>query len=116
MMMIMERRKRKNKLRLTDKIINKFQNYYGIAVRATTGRTVEEMKKDIGAALYHCVQFDFEDQRHKKYQADIINDTHTYKSKVGIHRKIFSLVKPVFMELSDDSLLKKMSPWTDSEQ
>ena len=40
-------------------------------------------------------------------QADIINDTHTYKSKVGIHRKIFSLVKPVFMELSDDALLKK---------
>ena len=114
-----KKKKKKNnkKIRLTDKIINKLQNYYGIAVRATTGRTVEEMKKDIGAALYHCVQFDSEDQRHIfcpktamswcKYQADIINDTHTYKSKVGIHRKIFSLVKPVFMELSDDALLKK---------
>ena len=72
------------------------------------------MEKDIGAALYHCVQFDSEDQRHIfcpktvmswcKYQTDIINDTHTYKSKVGIHRKIFSLVKPVFVELTDVSM------------
>ena len=42
-----------------------------------------------------------------KYQADIINNTKTYKYKTGIHDKIFRLVKPVFMELSDDKLLKK---------
>ena len=42
-----------------------------------------------------------------KYQADIINNTNTYKYKTGIHNKIFRLVKPVFMELSDDELLKK---------
>ena len=33
------------KIRFTDKMINKLQNYYGIAVRASTGRTAEEMKR-----------------------------------------------------------------------
>ena len=33
------------KIRFTDKMINKLQNYYGIAVHASTGRTVEEMKR-----------------------------------------------------------------------
>ena len=75
------------------------------------------MKRDIAAALYHCCEFNTDEQRHMfcpkndmswcKYQADIINNTNTYKYKTGIHNKIFRLVKPVFMELSDDELLKK---------
>ena len=110
-------KKKKKKLYLTDKIINKLQNYYGIAVRACTGRTVEEMKCDIGAALYHCSEVDTDDQRHMfcpktemswcKYQADKVNNTNTYKNTRGIHNKIFKLVKPVFMELSNNELLKK---------
>ena len=110
---------------LTDKNMNKLQKYYGIAVRAWTGRTKQEMKRDIAAALYHCCEFNTDDQRHMfslktemswcKYQADIINNTKTYKYKTGIHNKIFRLVKPVFMELSDDELLKKVSPWKNTE-
>ena len=69
------------------------------------------MKRNIAAALYHCGEFNTDEQRHMfcpktemtscKYQADIINNT-----KTGIHNKIFRLVKPKFMELSDDELLK----------
>lgn len=42
-----------------------------------------------------------------KYQADIINGTKTYKRKPGIHRKLFQKIKPVFMDLCSESLLKK---------
>ena len=48
-----------------DKMINKLQNYYGIALGACTGKPMEEMKRDIGAALstYHCCEIG-EEQRH----------------------------------------------------
>ena len=42
-----------------------------------------------------------------KYGLDQINGTSTYKRKLGIHNKIFRLIKPVFMELSSDTLLAK---------
>ena len=35
--------------RLTDKIINKLQNYYGLALRQSTGTTVYQLKKTVGA-------------------------------------------------------------------
>ena len=45
--------------RLTEKAINKLQNYFGIAIRQHTGTTVFELKKAIGAVLYHCTDFIF---------------------------------------------------------
>ena len=42
-----------------------------------------------------------------KYEVDKVNGTDLYKEDAGIHNKIFKLIKPVFMELSDDELLKK---------
>ena len=40
--------------RLTEKMINKLQNYFRIAVQQYTGTTVYQLKKAIGAVLYHC--------------------------------------------------------------
>ena len=40
--------------RLTDKVINKLQNYFGIANRQSAGNTVYQLKKVIGAVLFHC--------------------------------------------------------------
>ena len=59
-----KRKKKAPRLYLTDKNINKVQNYYGIAVRTCTGRTIQEMKRDIAAALYHCCEFNTDEQRH----------------------------------------------------
>ena len=42
-----------------------------------------------------------------KYQVDIVNNIKTCKYKSGIHNKLSKLVKPVFMKLRDDELLKK---------
>ena len=66
MVTIMERKRRKRLVRsyLTDKNMNKLQKYCGIAVRACTGRTIQEMKRDIAAALYHCCEFNADEQGH----------------------------------------------------
>ena len=39
---------------LTRKSINQLQNYYGIAIRATCQASVQEMRKAVGAVLFHC--------------------------------------------------------------
>ena len=79
--------------RLTDKIINKLQNYYGLALRQSTGATVYQLKKAVGAVLFHCSEASDLDTRHQmcpsskdsccKYQADKLNGTSTYKEKSG---------------------------------
>ena len=43
---------KKKLIRLTDKNINKLQNYYGIAIRSSTGDTIWGLNRSIAAALY----------------------------------------------------------------
>lgn len=103
--------------RLTEKVINKLQNYFGIAVRQCTGTTVYQLKKAIGAVLYHCSDASDLDFRHRMcprtsdswchYQADRLNGTSTYKETPGIPEIIREAIKPVFLDLSDDKLLSK---------
>jgi hypothetical protein len=103
--------------RLTDKSINKLQNYYGIAVRKSTGSTVYQMKKAIGAVLFHCSDALNLESRHYmcprtidswcKYQCDKINNTKTYKENPGIPIVIRDKIKTIFLDLSDDKLLSR---------
>ena len=100
--------------RLTDKMINKLQNYFGIAIRQSAGKTVFEMKKAIGAVLFHCFEASDLDLKHQmcpreadswcKYQADKQNNTTTYKDKLSNFKEI---IRPIFTDLSNDELLKK---------
>ena len=70
--------------RLTEKMINKLQNYSGIAIRQCSGKSVYEMKKTVGAVLFHCSEATSLDSRQVmcprtseswcKYQADRINN------------------------------------------
>ena len=50
--------------RLTDKIINKMQNYYGMVIRPNPGRLFD-MKKGIGAVLWHCSDITDPEARHQ---------------------------------------------------
>ena len=52
------------KNRLTEKVINTLQNYYGMAIRQNKGKSVYEMKKSVGAILFHCSEASTEDNRH----------------------------------------------------
>ena len=104
------------KERLTDKMINKLQNYFGITIRQSKGKTVYELKNAIGAVLFHCSEASNLDTRHQmcprsseswcKLQFDKINNTSLYKNKPGLSSVVRDAIKPIFMNLSDDNLLK----------
>ena len=103
--------------RLTEKVINTLQNYYGMAIRHNKGE-LYAMKKSVAAVLFHCTDYDDKEFRHRfclrtadswcKYQSDKITGKSTYKSdKIDIPVVISNEIKPIFTELSKDSLLEK---------
>ena len=57
---------KKKLIRLTDKNINKRQNYYGIAIRSSTGHHMG-LKKSIAAAFYHCCDATSPETQHQFY-------------------------------------------------
>ena len=67
--------------RLTDKVINTMQNYYGMAIRQNTN-DLFAMRKSVIATLVHNTNFDDAETRHRycpksvdswcKYQKDIL--------------------------------------------
>ena len=50
--------------RLTEKVINTLQNYYVMAIRQNKGKLLE-MKKAVGAVLYHCSAIKDPETRHQ---------------------------------------------------
>ena len=98
-------------------MIKKLQNYFGIAIRQCTGTNVYDLKKAIGADLFHWSEASDLNTRHSmcprtsdswcKFQADKVNSTSLYKYKPGLPAIIRDTIKPVFMDLSNDNLLKK---------
>ena len=48
--------------KLTEKIINSMQNFYGLAIRQNC-ESLYLMKKAIGAILWHCTKFDEDDEK-----------------------------------------------------
>ena len=74
--------------KLTYKIINSMQNYFGLAIRKNQ-QNLSEMKKAVGAMLWHCTDFQDENFRHRfcpsnedswcKWRRDERNHTSTHK-------------------------------------
>ena len=93
--------------------MNKLQNLYGIALRQNVDKTVHQLKVAVGAVLYHCTEFNNSESRHQfcprgpdtwcKYWKDPEN----YQAKKGMPIVIHQLVKPMFTDLSNESLLLK---------
>ena len=50
--------------KLTDKVIDSLQNFYGIAIRENQGQ-LYKMKKAVGAILCHCTNFEGNEKRHQ---------------------------------------------------
>ena len=75
------------------------------------------MKKAIGAVLSHCSEASDLGIKHQmrpreadswcKYQAIKQNNITTYKDKPGLSGTVGEVIKPIFMDLSNDELLKK---------
>ena len=97
-------------------MINTLQKYFGMAIRENKGN-LYQMKKAVGAVLWHCTNFNDEAFRHRfcpknetswcKWQRDQITGKCTYKRNVSLPEWIHELIKPIFQDLSSDELLSK---------
>ena len=100
---------------MTDRAINLLQNYFGMAIRQNSD--VPSMKKSIGVVFFHCSESECDEQRHFfcprnknswcKWQSDQITGKETYKTKISLPSAIKTLIKPIFVDLSNNSLLEK---------
>ena len=93
---------------LTEPVINKLQNYFGIALRSNTGGTVEQMANHIWASFLHVasnVNKHYHDLCEKsvsswyQYQRDQFNKTNMFKHGLGLTNDVIALVKPIYMDL-----------------
>lgn len=101
--------------KLTDNMIDKLQNYYGIALRSNVV-SVNAMKKAIYASLFHVASSAKENWHSHcpdgisswcQFKKDKAAGTHLYKPGKGLPMNIVLKIKPIFEELSKESLLEK---------
>ena len=100
--------------RLTDKWINKLQNYYGLAIRQNTDNLFN-MRKAVGAVLYHSSVASTSEARHRfctndsewcKYRL-AEKDGKPFDEKPGLPAVIRDKIMPMFRDLSSEDLLRK---------
>ena len=107
--------------KLTRKVINTLQNYFGMAIRDNKNTNLLKMKMAIAAVLHHCTQKekDGEDKedRHKycpkdaetwcKYQQSKVEDTEFKGDRVNTCLPVYDLIRPLWLKWSNDDLLNK---------
>ena len=102
--------------KLASNMINRLQNYYGIAIRSNKNN-LKGMQSATKAALFH-VTSNKDHNRHYphcpvgpdswyKYSQDRANGTTNYKPRPGLPISIVLKLRPIFEELSNEDLLKK---------
>ena len=100
---------------MTNAIIDRLQNYYGIAVRQNVG-DLQGMTKAIHSTLFHVasskqnnyhVQCPVGKSSWCRYQKDIACRTTTYKPGPGLPLSVIQHVKPIYNDLSKNELLEK---------
>ena len=100
--------------RLIDRLINKMQNYFGMAIRQNLGQFYA-MKKSVLAILWHFADIKNLDVRYQfcprsaiswcKYQVDKISGLSKYNSKGVIPEVVKKEVEKIFINFSSDELL-----------
>ena len=97
--------------RLTEKIIDTLQNYYGFAIRQNSGN-LEAMQKSVSAILPH-VASTAKNKMHdncphgQNSWCVFKRNPDSYKHKAGVPMDVYDFIKPVFDDLSSPDLLKK---------
>lgn len=101
--------------KLTDKIIDRLQNYYGIAVRSNVG-DAKAMKTAIHASLFHVASSKENNYHHHcpdgenswcRFKSDKATGLSTYKPGAGLPKKIIYTIRPIYEDLSNSKLLDK---------
>ena len=92
------------------------ENYYSLAIH-NNRNDLHGMKKAVGVILFHCIEMNDESSCHRfcpqaedtwcKWQYDKLKRTNTYKSHISAPKWIHDILKPIFMDLSSDTLLRK---------
>ena len=97
--------------RLTDKVIDTLQNYYGLAIRQNAG-DIEKMKEAVNAVLPH-VASSASNLMHdncpdgESSWCGFKANPEAYNHRKGIPRAVVDFIRPVFDDLSCTELLKK---------
>ena len=102
--------------RLTDAVIDRLQNFFGLAIRQNKG-DLQGMKNAVLASLFHVASSKTHDYHFPhcptgpdswcKLNADKANKTSTYKPGPGLPVNIIYKIKPIYEALSKDSELVK---------
>ena len=102
--------------KLTNSIIDRLQNYYGIAIRSNKNN-LEGMQAATRAALFHVASSKDHNYHYPhcptgpnswcRYNRDQANGTSTYRAGAGLPLMIILKLKPIFHELGSEKLLKK---------
>ena len=114
--------------RLTDVTIKRVQRYYGLAIRQNTTKnanpseteknlSVYQMKKNIMAILSHTISRKNLSSQHRYFpigkesscawQRDRASGTKIYKGTFCLPEIFIDLLRPIFIDLSNDELLKR---------
>ena len=105
----------KAKSRLTASVIDKLQNYFGIALRSNVG-DLQKMQDAILASLFHVassendnfhVYFPRTHESWCQYQRDAINNTNLYTPGAGISDDVIAVIKPAYADLTKPEILQK---------
>ena len=92
---------------LSEPIIDKLQNYFGIALRSYLN-TVEQMQNAIWPSFFHVSSSEKKNFHYYceisssswcQYQRDQINDTNFYKPGQGLSQNVIKAVKPIYLGL-----------------
>lgn len=101
--------------KLTDKFIDKLQNYYGIAIRSNVGN-LENMQSAVIAAFFHCCSSNKKPMHGQcpegpdswcKYKKALHEGKKFTENSPGLPDSVIKTVKPSYLELCDKNLLKK---------
>jgi len=106
--------------KLTDAKITKLTQYYGRAIRASKGLTVDEMRCNIQGTLFHCLSTDREPQHTKCpkgegswcfYNRALAKsqtpDSHLKMVGTALSQDVGKLIYPVYLRLTETHLLEK---------
>ena len=102
--------------RLTEALIDSFQNYYGAAIRRNAG-DVKLMKKAVLAIYYHSISTDAKPQHQycpkgltswcKYQQAVAKRKTRSFTHKKAIPPDVAEAIRDIFLDLADEKLLER---------
>jgi hypothetical protein len=110
------RKKTKNlggKGKLTMKLIDQLTIYYGLAIRRNSN-SLENMRNEIWATLYHKMSTD-ENPQHEKCseswcewkKAQATGSLDSFHHKPALSNEVFEAIRPIYEDLSRDELLNR---------